>query len=204
LPKRLIPRWPLSTAGQNRYTALVLDGVVLARKTAIDADHVEALAGQPAAVEVGEEAFPRGAAFAVGQTEVDDLLLAVRPQPQGDRARAAECVGPGTMCGLLFFVRRLGSDQSPSRRYVALGDLMDAAAAPGGFHLPAEHSRYLRRGPVLRYMLGDERLKDVIHPIRDNPALGLTLLGCGVAAFEPCRMDFLRRHPRLMEGDAAV
>lgn len=62
---------------------------------AIDADHVEPLAGEPAAVEVGEERLPFGGAFARRQAEVDDLLLAVGAQPQGHQHRPLERAGAG-------------------------------------------------------------------------------------------------------------
>src|SRR6266403_3771587 len=57
--------------------------------TAIDADHLEPLASEAAAEEVGEEALPFGGAFAARQAEVDDLLLAVGPKPKRDQHRPA-------------------------------------------------------------------------------------------------------------------
>ncbi len=62
---------------------------------AIDADHVETLAGEPTAVEIGEEFLPFGGAFARRQAEVDDLLLAAVAQPQGNENRPAQGAGTG-------------------------------------------------------------------------------------------------------------
>src|ERR1019366_2472591 len=62
---------------------------------AVDADHVEALAGKAAAEQIGGESPPFGGAFAHRQAEVDDLLLAVGPQPKRNKHRPAECAGTG-------------------------------------------------------------------------------------------------------------
>ena len=62
---------------------------------AIDADHLDAFTGQAAAIKVGEEAFPFGGAFALGQAEVDDLLLAVGPQAERHQHRPPEGARPG-------------------------------------------------------------------------------------------------------------
>src|ERR1700732_460194 len=56
---------------------------------AIDADHIETLAGKAAAEQIGEEALPFGRALARRQTKVDDLLPAVRAQAEGDENRPA-------------------------------------------------------------------------------------------------------------------
>ncbi len=52
---------------------------------AIDADHLESLAGQPAADQVTEEVLPFGGALAPRQAEIDDLLLAVPTQAKSDQ-----------------------------------------------------------------------------------------------------------------------
>ena len=52
---------------------------------AIEADHLEPVAGQPAADQVTQETLPFGGALALSQAEVDDLLLAVMPQSEGDQ-----------------------------------------------------------------------------------------------------------------------
>ena len=61
----------------------------------IDADHVEPLAGEAAAVKIGEELLPFGGAFAPRQAEVDDLLLAIRAQPQSNENRPTQRAGAG-------------------------------------------------------------------------------------------------------------
>ena len=63
-------------------------------RAAIDADHLEPVAGEAAADEIGEEALPFGGALALRQAEVDDLLLAVGPQPQRHQHRPAEAPAP--------------------------------------------------------------------------------------------------------------
>lgn len=63
--------------------------------TAVDADHVEALAFEAAAIEVFKEALPFGGTFAGRQMEVDDLLLAVGPETQGHQHRPADGAGAG-------------------------------------------------------------------------------------------------------------
>ena len=60
---------------------------------AIDTDHVEPLAGEAAAVKIGEELLPFGGALAPRQAEVDDLLLAIRTQPQSHQNRPAQRAG---------------------------------------------------------------------------------------------------------------
>ena len=62
---------------------------------AIDADHLEAPALKPPAEKIGQKLLPLGGAFGEGQAKVDDLLLAVRPDPQGHQHRALERPGPG-------------------------------------------------------------------------------------------------------------
>ena len=61
----------------------------------IDADHVEALAGEPVTVKIGEELLPFGGEFARRQAEVDDLLFAIRAQAQSNENRATERSGAG-------------------------------------------------------------------------------------------------------------
>src|SRR5262245_51817245 len=51
---------------------------------AIDADHLEALADEAAVEQIGKKAS-LGGAFACRQTEIDDLLLVIRPQAQCDQ-----------------------------------------------------------------------------------------------------------------------
>ena len=46
-------------------------------RAAIDAEHLETLAGQPAAHQIAQELLPLGGALGAGQAEVDDLLLAI-------------------------------------------------------------------------------------------------------------------------------
>ena len=56
---------------------------------AIDADHLQAVSGQPAAMEAIEEALPFGDALGAGETDVDGLLPAVgatSPGPPGPGA----------------------------------------------------------------------------------------------------------------------
>ena len=62
---------------------------------AVDADHVEGRAGKSSAVEIGEKLLPLGRAFAGGQAEVDDLLLAVGPEAEGDEHRTTDRAGAG-------------------------------------------------------------------------------------------------------------
>ena len=59
----------------------------------VDADHVEAFSGEPAAEEVSEEAFPFGGALAAGPAKVDDLLLAVWPDAERHQNRALQRAG---------------------------------------------------------------------------------------------------------------
>jgi len=54
-------------------------------RAAIDADHLEGLAFEAAAEEVGEEAFPLGGALGRRQAVVDDLLPAVGSEPEGNQ-----------------------------------------------------------------------------------------------------------------------
>jgi hypothetical protein len=61
----------------------------------IDAQHLQALAGQAAAHESAQELLPLGAALGRGETKVDDLLLAVGAQPQRDQHRPCERAGAG-------------------------------------------------------------------------------------------------------------
>jgi hypothetical protein len=61
----------------------------------IDADHVEALAGEPVTVKIGEKLLPFGSEFARRQAEVDDLLFAIRAQAQSNENRATERSGAG-------------------------------------------------------------------------------------------------------------
>jgi hypothetical protein len=51
--------------------------------------------GEAAPVEVGKEALPFDGAFAARQAIVDDFLLAVAPQAQGDQHRTAQRPGSG-------------------------------------------------------------------------------------------------------------
>ena len=62
---------------------------------AIDADHLQAVSGQPAAMEAIEEALPFGDALGAGETDVDGLLPAVGAQAQGLQDRALEGAGAG-------------------------------------------------------------------------------------------------------------
>ena len=62
---------------------------------AVGADHLDRLSGEPAAVQVGEEAFSRRGALAGRQAEVDDLLLAVRSDAERHQDRAPERAGAG-------------------------------------------------------------------------------------------------------------
>ena len=71
--------------GQGRQQALA----------AVDADHLQAFAGQAAGVEVVEEALPFGGALGPGQTVVDDLLPAVGTQAEDYQHRALEGAGAG-------------------------------------------------------------------------------------------------------------
>ncbi len=48
------------------------------RRRQVDGDQLEAVSGEPAAVEVVEEGFPGRRALGPGQAKVDDLLAAVR------------------------------------------------------------------------------------------------------------------------------
>ena len=57
--------------------------------------NVEALAGEPVTVKIGEELLPFGGAFARRQAEVDDLLFAIRAQAQSNENRATERSGAG-------------------------------------------------------------------------------------------------------------
>jgi hypothetical protein len=50
--------------------------------TAIHADHIKCLAGQTATKQIAQEALPFGCALRARQAEVDNLFLAVGPQPQ--------------------------------------------------------------------------------------------------------------------------
>ena len=59
----------------------------------VDADHLQAFAGQAASVEVVEEAL--GGALGPGQTVVDDLLPAVGTQAEDYQHRALEGAGAG-------------------------------------------------------------------------------------------------------------
>ena len=61
----------------------------------VGTDHLQAVAGEPAAVEVGKEALPRGGALAGREVEVDDLLLAVRPDTQRHQDGAFQRAGAG-------------------------------------------------------------------------------------------------------------
>jgi hypothetical protein len=57
---------------------------------AIAADHLEILAGKPAADRVTATALPFGGALAVRLADVDDLLLAVAAPAEGDQDRPAD------------------------------------------------------------------------------------------------------------------
>ncbi len=57
---------------------------------AVDADHLDARAFQPAAVEIAEKELPLCGALAGRQAVVDDLLLAVRAQAQRHQHRPAQ------------------------------------------------------------------------------------------------------------------
>lgn len=63
--------------------------------TAIQTDHLATVAGGTTAVEVGEESLPLGGAVADDETELDDLLLAVRPNAEHHQDREAERVRNG-------------------------------------------------------------------------------------------------------------
>jgi len=88
LNRRLIGLFDLieHVADLVRPTALYRNGVEHARQgrdqagASIYADHLEALAGEAAAVEIGEELLPFGRAFRARQAEVGDLLLAIGTQ----------------------------------------------------------------------------------------------------------------------------
>ena len=62
---------------------------------AVDADHLQAFAGQAAGVEVVEEALPFGGALGPRQAVVDDLLPAVGTQAEDYQHRALEGAGAG-------------------------------------------------------------------------------------------------------------
>ncbi len=62
---------------------------------AVGTDHLEALSGEPAAVQVGEEPFPRRGALAGRQAEVDDLLLAVGADAQRHQDGTPQRAGAG-------------------------------------------------------------------------------------------------------------
>ena len=66
----------------------------------VGTDHLQAVAGELAAVEVGKEALPRGGALAGREVEVDDLLLAVRPDTQRHQDGAFQRAGAGFIQGL--------------------------------------------------------------------------------------------------------
>ena len=61
----------------------------------IDADHVEALAGEPVTVKIGEELLPFGGAFARRQAEVFYLIFAIGAQAQTNENGATERSGAG-------------------------------------------------------------------------------------------------------------
>jgi hypothetical protein len=54
---------------------------------AIDAHHVEVVAGEPSPIEIIEKMLPFGGAFRLGEAEVDYLFL-----PSGSRPRATRTV----------------------------------------------------------------------------------------------------------------
>ena len=62
---------------------------------AIDADRLQALASEAAAVQAGQEALPLGGALAGGEAEVDDLLPAVGPDAERHQDRPPERAGAG-------------------------------------------------------------------------------------------------------------
>ena len=61
----------------------------------VGADHLERLSSQGAAVQIGEEEFPLGGAFAGCQAIVDDLLPAIGPEAEGHQDRPLERTGAG-------------------------------------------------------------------------------------------------------------
>ena len=84
----------LSRTHLVRPAALDRDAVVRGGQScqqalaAVDADHLQAFAGQAAGVEVVEEALPFGGALGPRQAVVDDLLPAVGTQAEDYQHRA--------------------------------------------------------------------------------------------------------------------
>ena len=64
-------------------------------RAAIDAEHLQALAGQATTHEIAQEVLPLRGALGARQAEVDDLLLAVRPQAERDQHGSGQCAGAG-------------------------------------------------------------------------------------------------------------
>jgi len=62
---------------------------------AVDAEHLETLAGQPAADQVADELLPLRRALGGRQTQVDALLLAVRAQAERDQHGPRQRAGAG-------------------------------------------------------------------------------------------------------------
>ena len=83
---------------QQRWTGTAGKGGRQRRQkaaAAIDADHLEAVAGEAAADQIAEKALPFGGALACRQAEIDHLLLAVGAQPESDQDRPPDRAGAG-------------------------------------------------------------------------------------------------------------
>ncbi len=81
---------------------------------------------------------------------------------------------------------------------------MNAPAGPGLSHLSAQQPGNFPARAVLRQMLGNEGLQQILDPVGYGTSFRFALLGRRIAAVELRRKHLLRPQPRLMKGYASV
>ena len=87
---------------------------------------------------------------------------------------------------------------------IALGDFMNTSGAPAGDYLSAKYLRHLACGTVLRDMLRNKHLQQVIYPIGSDFPVGFSLLSGGIPAIELGGENLLGCKLRLMERNAPI
>src|SRR5687768_10678398 len=87
---------------------------------------------------------------------------------------------------------------------VALGDFMDASGTPAGIYLPAQHPRHFACRAVLRDMLRDKRLQQIIHSILNHLSASLSFFSGWVSALHLGGKYLLGCELRLMKGNAPI